>query len=388
MIHPLRPTLTLLSLCTFVLGAISLTAQTGAAESDAATASRVIVHSKFGGQIFGFDIDQNGTEGVLSEALTLSNGNVLAAVETFDQQSGKILNVLTKTETQDDFVTLGVVGTSVGLIEHEHVISLDHVQRTFETINPLSGNKFTGRWTPPIGTTHLLSEVSRTQGNQDNAVLAMDNSGSFITWVFSSNVAANTFGPIVKIKDSLNFGSVPPPMALNTVTHTAILGGGDGCYGCLPVIGVANLTTGKFSEFTGIGFGFVNGIAVDSANNIACTTTEDDANIEFYDLATETGFTVVLPNTGEQQIYSGADVEFDSTNKLFFVAQPVSSSSGKGSSIYVYDNEGNLQETLNGFNFSNAFNVIGAHIALNPSTRTGFVDGPSSGVTDITSFTY
>ncbi len=30
-----------------------------------------IVHSKFGGQIFGFDIDQNGTEGVLSEAKTL-----------------------------------------------------------------------------------------------------------------------------------------------------------------------------------------------------------------------------------------------------------------------------------------------------------------------------
>ena len=386
--HPLRPTLSLLSLCGFLLGAISLTAQTNEVTSDAGVGNRVIVHSRFGGQIFGFDIDQSGTEGVLSEALTLANGNVLAAVETFDQQTGKILDVLTKTETQDDFVTLGVVGSSVGLIEHEHVISLDHVQRTFQVINPLTANKLTGKWTPPIGTTHLLSEVSRTQGNPNNAVLAMDNSGTFITWVFSSNVAANTFGPIVKIKDTLNFGSVPPPMALNTVTNMAILGGGDGCYGCLPVIGLANLTTGKFSEFTGIGFGFVNGIAVDSADNIACTTTEDDANVEFYDLATQTGFTVVLPNTGEQQIYSGADVEFDSTNKLFFVAQPVSSSSSKGSSIYVYDTRGNLQETINGFNFSNAFNVIGAHIALNPSTRTGFVDGPSSGVTDITSFTY
>jgi len=388
MIHPLRPTLSLLSLCGFLLGAISLTAQTNEVTSDAGVGNRVIVHSRFGGQIFGFDIDQSGTEGVLSEALTLANGNVLAAVETFDQQTGKILDVLTKTETQDDFVTLGVVGSSVGLIEHEHVISLDHVQRTFQVINPLTANKLTGKWTPPIGTTHLLSEVIRTQGNPNNAVLAMDNSGTFITWVFSSNVAANTFGPIVKIKDTLNFGSVPPPMALNTVTNMAILGGGDGCYGCLPVIGLANLTTGKFSEFTGIGFGFVNGIAVDSADNIACTTTEDDANVEFYDLATQTGFTVVLPNTGEQQIYSGADVEFDSTNKLFFVAQPVSSSSSKGSSIYVYDTQGNLQETINGFNFSNAFNVIGAHIALNPSTRTGFVDGPSSGVTDITSFTY
>ncbi|HVN22278.1 MAG TPA: hypothetical protein VMU05_26055, partial [Dongiaceae bacterium] len=72
------------------------------------------MHSKFGGQIFGFDIDQNGTEGVLAEAQTLANGNVEAAVETFDQRTGKILNVLVRTETQDDFLTLGVVGTSVG----------------------------------------------------------------------------------------------------------------------------------------------------------------------------------------------------------------------------------------------------------------------------------
>src|SRR4029077_12513913 len=74
-------------------------------------AGAVIVHSRFGGQIFGFDIDQNGAEGVLSEAQTLSDGNVLAAVETFDQATGKILKVIVKTQTQDDFITLGVVGT-------------------------------------------------------------------------------------------------------------------------------------------------------------------------------------------------------------------------------------------------------------------------------------
>ena len=69
-----------------------------------------LVQSKFGGQIFGFDIDQNGTEGVLSESQLLSNGNVLAAVETFDQKTGKILKVVSKMETQDDFLTLGIAG--------------------------------------------------------------------------------------------------------------------------------------------------------------------------------------------------------------------------------------------------------------------------------------
>ncbi len=353
-----------------------------------AGAGHIIVHSKLGGQIFGFDIDQNGKEGVLSEAQTLSNGDVRAAIETFDQTTGKILSVVAKTQTQDDFVTLGVVGNSVGLVEHEHVVSFLNVQRTFNVINPLSANKFTGKWTPPIGKQHLISEVSRTQGTSNAAIFAYDNSGNFIPYVFSSNVAANTFGPVIKIHDSFNFGSVPPPMAYNPLTNQAVLGGGNGCFGCFPVMGLADLGKGTFTEFTGIGFGFVNGIAVDSADNIACTTTEDDASVEFYDLSTQTGFTVVLPNSGEQQFFSGADVEFDAIHKLFLVAQPNSSSSSTGSTIYVYDTSGNLQETLNGFSFSNAFNVVAAHIALNPSTRTGFVDGPSSSVNEIQGFTY
>src|SRR5271166_4744286 len=350
----------------------------------------VIVHSKFGGQIYGFDIDQNGTEGVLSEGLLLQNGNVLAAVETFSQSTGQILKVVSETRTEDDFITLGVVGTSVGLAEHEHVKGSRVVKRTFNTLNPLSANKDTGVWTPPIGTEHLImpAGVSRSQGVPNVAVFAYDNSGNFVPWVFSSSVAANTFGPVVDITDSLNFASVPPPIGYDSQTNQAILGGGDGCFGCLPEIGLVDLTAGTFSEFTGIGFGFINGLAVDSADGIFVTTTEDDANVEFYNLATETGFTVVLPGSGSQQIFSGADVEFDPIHKLFLVAQPVSSSSPSGSTIYVYDIHGNLQETINGFSFSNSFNVVAAHIALHPSQRTGYVDGPDQGVTELEAFTY
>jgi WD40 repeat protein len=353
-------------------------------------AGKTLVHSKFGGQIFGFDIDQNGTEGVLSEALFESNGNVLAAVETFNQKTGQILKVISETQTQDDFITLGVVGNSVGLVEHEHVAGFLKVIRSFHTMNPLSSNKFTGLWTPPIGTTHLIEPagVSRSQGEPNVAVFAYDNSGNFIPWVFSSNFAANTFGPVVQIADSFNFGSVPPPMAYDATTNQAILGGGDGCFGCLPVIGLVDLTAGTFSEFTGFGFGFVNGIAVDAADGIFCTTTEDDATVEFYNLSTQTGISVVLPNSGSQQIFSGADVEFDPIHKLFLIAQPVSSSAASGSTIYVYTPNGELKETLNGFNFSNTFNVVAMHIALHPSQRSGYVDGPDSGVTEIQSFTY
>ena len=348
------------------------------------------VHSKFGGQIFGFDIDQSGPEGLLTEAKTLANGNILAAVETFDQKTGKILKVVSKIESQDDFVTMGIVGMSVGLVEREHVQGGFVVKRTFGTLNPLDSNQFTGVWTPPIGPKHIImpAGVSRSQGVPDVAVFAYDNSGNFIPYVFSSEVAANKFGPVVKITDANNFASVPPPIAYDSNTNQAVLGGGNGCFGCLPEIGVVDLTKGKFTEFTGIGFGFINGIAIDPADGIACTTTEDDASVEFYDLKKRSGFTVVLPNSGEQQFFSGADVEFDSLHKLFLIAQPNSSSASSGSTIYVYDTRGNLKETLNGFNFSNTFNVIPAHIALHPSIRSGYVDGPDAGVTEIQSFTY
>jgi hypothetical protein len=357
--------------------------------SSSAGAGKLEVHSKFGGQIFGFDIDQSGTEGLLSESQLLSNGNVLAAVETFDQKTGKILKVVDKTETQDDFFTLGIVGKSVGLIEHEHEVSFLHLKRTFHVLNPLDSNQFTAVWTPPIGAKHIImpTGVTRSQGVPNVAVFAYDNSGQFIPYVFSSNVAANTFGPVVKITDSNNFGSVPPPIAFDNETDQAVLGGGNGCFDCFPEIGVVDLAKGTFVEFTGIGFGFINGIAMDAADGIACTTTEDDASVEFYDLKKQTGFTVVLPNSQGLQFFSGADVEFDPIHKVFLVAQPNSSVSS-GSTIYVYDTKGNVKETLNGFSFSNVGNVIPMHIALNPSKRNGFVDGPDGGVTEIQFFTY
>jgi hypothetical protein len=359
----------------------------------AAGPNGIFVHSQFGGQIFGFDIDQNGTEGLLSESKLLANGNILAAVETFDQATGHIIKVVELTQpthAQDDFITMGVVGNSVGLVEHENVSNGFVSTRTFNVLNPLSSNLLTGVWTPPIGSQHIIMPdgVSRSQGVPNVAVFAYDNSDNFIPYVFSSNVAANTFGPVIHITDSNNFGSVPPPIAYDSVTNQAVLGGGTGAFDTRPVIGVANLTAGTFSEFEGIGFGFVNGIAMDSADGIFVTDTEDDASVEFYNLSEQTGFTIVLPGSEGLQQFSGADVEFDPVNKLFFIAQPDSSSFPTGSSIYVYDINGNLQETLNGFSFSNTFNVVPAHIALHPSQRTGFIDGPNQGVTEIEGFTY
>jgi len=369
---------------------------TGAAQEAKAPVGpgKILVHSKFGGQIFGFDIDQNGSEGVLSEAQDISGGKVLAAVETFDQKTGKILKVVSEIQSKDDYLTLGIVGTSVGLVEREHVTGIYVTKRIYDELNPLSGNKFTGMWTPPLSAEDIILGVSRDQGVPTTAVLYFENSGNnFDTFVFGTNVAENTFQPTVDLTDQTFMESNAPQVAYDSATNEAVIASSDGAVGGPPPkFALVDLTTGAVNEFTGIPGpppfrqGSINGLAVDSEDGIACTTTEVDFRVEFYDLKAQTGFAEVLPGaTG--QIQSGSDVEYDPIHKLFFVAQSVSST-GAGSSIQVYDINGNLVESLNGFNFSNAFNVIGTHIALNPSARSGYVDGPSSGVTDIQSFTY
>src|SRR5438132_3666348 len=354
----------------------------------AGTTGSVIVQDKFGGQILGFDIDQAGDEGVLSEYRDLDNGNVLAAVETFSQTTGRIIKVITGTRRHDDFVTLGVVGNSVGLVEREHVVSFLHIVRTFSLLNPLSLNQVTGSWTPPVGTDHLVSLVSRNQGTSDDAVWAIYVSGNFRATVFTSNVAANTFGPVIEVTDPDFTSGADPGFAYDSGTNQAVLGHATLGNPFIPgKMATVDLTTGTFTKFTGVGLGDVNGLAVDSATGTACTTTEIDFSVEFYNLATQTGFSQPLPGA-TQQFFSGADVEFDPVNKLFLVAQPNSSTASSGSSIHVYDVSGNLIESINGLNFSNAFNVIPAHIALNPGKRIGFVDGPDIAAGQIQSFTY
>jgi hypothetical protein len=170
----------------------------------------VIVETRLGGQIFGFDIDPDGTEGILSEAQTLGDGTVLAAVETFDQGSGEILGIVAQRSTQDDFLTLGVVGRHVGLVEYEHEVAFLDVERTFPTLDPLAANRFNGRWQPPIDDHHLIEAVSRNHATDTLVAYAYDNSESFQPEVFSSNLADGTFGPLIVMTDaSFQTGLVP-----------------------------------------------------------------------------------------------------------------------------------------------------------------------------------
>ena len=348
----------------------------------------IIVGSRFGGQIFGFDIDPDGTEGILSEAQTLPDGTVLAAVETFDQRTGTILGAVATTRTEDDFVTLGVVGHHVGLVEYEHEIALFDVERTFPILDPLAANHFTGRWQPPIDDHHLIEAVSRNHGTNTFVAYAYDNSENFQPQVFSSNLTDGTFGPLIVMTDPSFQTGLVPKLAYNEATKKALLGIQTiGNPFIPPTFALVDVSSGATTLFGGVGQGDVNGLAIDPGTNVACSTTEIDFSVQFYDLATLSGTSQPLPGA-TNQLFSGADVAVDPIHHLFLVAQPISSTSSGDSSIYVYDTKGALVESLHGFHFSNASNVVAMHIALHPRWRYGFVDGPDAGVSQIQSFVY
>ena len=345
----------------------------------------VVVHSALGGFILGYDIDQTGTEGILSEALTLGNGLHNVAVETFDQRTGKLIKILAQqSNSKNDFVTLGIFGNHVALTEFEHVTDLFVDKRIYATSDPINANKFTAKWTPPFQKPEdIISSMSASQGFPDAAVLGFENtSNDFNSYVFSANVGANTFGPVFKVDDPVFASNLSPALAMNNSTNQAVLGGSFGCFGCPTEIGMVDLTTGKLTEFPGLGIGIVNGIAVDSNTGIACTTTEDDFSVEFYDLAKQTGKIVVLPGA-TNQAQSGQAVAVDPIHKLFLVGQEFSSTARSGSSIQVFDEQGNFVESLNGFDLP----ASPAYMALHPSKRAGYVI-VTPDLTSLQSFTY
>ena len=319
----------------------------------------VIVHPKLGGQILGYDIDRNGTEGLLSEYVSLGDGNSNVATETFDQKTGKILKVVVKkNDTQDDYVTQGIWG-GVGVVMFEHALSMFHFARTFHTLNPLNGNKFTGKWTPPVKKNYQLWTTSVSpEGAANVAAYQVTFDGTFNGDVFSANIADNTFGPLIHMK----LGDLPL-LAYDSKTNQAVLAH-SAAPTTHPVLQTVDLTTGKVRKFSALGVDIVNGLAVDSATGTACITTEGGPftppMVEFYSLAKHTGFGV--PMSGAN---FGLDVEFDSVNKLFLVAE----GDFVNFSILVFDEKGNLKETIP----AQKLPVSPSLIALNPSKRIGFV---------------
>jgi hypothetical protein len=71
-----------------------------------------------GQEIYGFDIDQSGDDGVLASA-GIQGNNLAISVETFDQDTGKITKTFaTKDGAKNSYSVDGIFSGDVGLITH------------------------------------------------------------------------------------------------------------------------------------------------------------------------------------------------------------------------------------------------------------------------------
>jgi hypothetical protein len=328
--------------------------------------------SSNGGQIFGFDIDRNGNDGALATA---------GSVETFDQDSGAILKTFPKSPPNGTSYNFDAIVTGdIGLVTRD-VMPKGSIfaKRFYNLIDPVKGG-FTGKWTPPVKDI----EVEAAGPNQTigmTAIFAIELTKHDIPDLFESNVAKNEFGKVFHLDPrTFSLGNLPQ-LAQDTATDEAVIAtspDGGRVQGAAPINVLVNLKTGKQTQFPGLnngefGAGFVNGLAVDSTTGVAATTTELNAQVEFYDLAKQTGTAAQLPCTGDtSQGNSGAGIANDPVNGLFLVTDPSYCSGKQGSAIVVYDEKGNLVETITGFKFA-----LGEPApVINPSKRMGWTFGP------------
>jgi hypothetical protein len=339
------------------------------------------------GTIFDFDVDQNGTDGILDDAATLSDGSTKSAIETFDITTGKITKVIktvVSASGDQELVTRGIAGDDIGFVDDERVhIGGGRVTRndTFDLLNPLSGQQITGTWSVPDSKGALFWALAPNQltTTQVAMVFRTENNNA-VPWLYVTDLASNTILNVIKLpryEDNFLLN-----LAQDSATNEAITNLNSSPGGPAPINVFIDLQTGETRQFDGFNNGFfgagaVNALAVDSSTGILCTVTSLNSQVEFYQVSDGTGVWAQLPSTtNTNELDAGWAVTNDPVNHLFLIGQPFSSTGG-GSAIYVYDEKGNLKETINGFNFPNSSFAGAINIAINPKLRAGWVNGPT-----------
>jgi hypothetical protein len=314
------------------------------------------------------------------------------SIQTFDQNTGKIVKSFAKSQgEQNGYEMDGIFAGDVALITRFVPIKGSIFSREKYTVmNPVTANKFTGAWTPPVK--HIYVQFAAdNQATSTSVIYGIETNHQDVADLLVSDVAANTFSNVIHLDQRFGLNTIPQ-LAQYTAANKAVLasspdGGKRG--GAPPINALVDLSTGKVITFNGYNNGFshaglVNGLAVDPNTGVAATTTELNAQVEFYDLKKKTGITFVqLPCTGDQdQFNSGTTITNDPVNKLFLVTDLHYCDGSQGAAIVVYDERGNLVESITGFNPDIGFAVDQPPPRINPSKRMGWAFGGPNGAGD------
>jgi hypothetical protein len=352
-----------------------------------------ILTTSDGGQIYGFDIDQNGKDGVLASA-GYSGNTFFVSVQTFDEDSGKITKTFaTKNSARNSYGVDGIFTGDVGLITH-YIIPKGSIyaKRQYELMNPVTAKKFTGSWTPSLNDIDIQL-VAENQATTTGVVYAIELKKQDAPVLIVSDIASNTFSNVIKLDPNLFSLSLGPHLGQYSAANQAVIGlspDGGAVGGEAPLNYMIDLDSGKITSFSGYNngpyhAGDVNGLATDPNTGVTATDTELNAQVEFYDIASQTGIAAVqLPCTGDaDQGYSGSGITVDPVNKLFLVAAP-DACGGTSGSIVVYDESGNYIETIPGIPIA----IGEPPPAINPNKRMGWAFGSGANFSQLQQFFY
>jgi len=180
-----------------------------------------IVQPKMPGEILGFDIDQHGSDGLFANYRDLQSGITAASVETFDQRSGKITKMVKKTKSPSaSYAVLGIVGRDIGVVD-----SGNGITGTYRLIDPVTGGKFTGTWTPPIQ--FIVSQIAENQSSPISVALGYDKRyATYPTALVVGDVLKKT-GKVIGLDQNLFGTGNVPTIAQDVATNQAIVTGGD-----------------------------------------------------------------------------------------------------------------------------------------------------------------
>jgi len=217
-----------------------------------------VLTTKGGGQIFGFDIDQNGDDGVL-ESTDLNQPVPSNSVETFDQNTGKIIRSFAKSQgEQNGYEMVGIFAGDVALITRFVPIKGSIFSKEkYAVMNPATANKFTGAWTPPVK--HIYVKFAAdNQATSTSVLYGIETSHQDIPDLLVSDVAANTFSNVIHLDPVFGLNTIPQ-LAQYTAANEAVLAtspdqGKRG--GAPPVNALVDLSTGKVTTFDGYNNGF------------------------------------------------------------------------------------------------------------------------------------
>ena len=176
-----------------------------------------------GGQIFGFDIDSNGNDGVLAAA-----GSQIS-VQTFDETTGKITKTLgaitgKKVGKGDDYVADGIFAGDVGLVDFQKagIPGQTPTKDMYHLLNPATKNRLNGRWVPPLKLFNVL-EWAPNQSTDTSVVFGYQREGSDPLDLIVSDVGKNTFGKVIGLNETDFALGTQPQLAEDTVNDLAVM---------------------------------------------------------------------------------------------------------------------------------------------------------------------